>query len=244
MTSPLITFRDALSGRMPPWLQRGTAAKVLYGLGLQLDGLADATVAAVKSRFPGLYTMETLPLIGRERRIRRGRIETHEVYASRLRRWLDDHRRRGGPHALLEQLRAHFAPAHFPIDLVYYSGRRFRMDVDGVITRDDIEWLPDGDTDNWPRWWLFYHWPTSVSGDGNWDDAGTWDDGGVWDSSLTIQEAVDLRAVPREWNAAHADGRVVLLTAGAELWDYPPGTWDEPGGVWGDNDLTPVTVEV
>lgn len=241
------TFRDALRDKVPRWLQRGNAQRLLYAIGVHLDAFADAITDGVKQRFPNVYSGDALPELGRERRIRRGRTETNPVYASRLVRWLDDHRRRGGPYALLAQLHAHFAPANFPIDLLYYpspllggAAVRFRMDVDGNVTRDTVEWLPDADAEHWARWWLFYFWPDPIGDDGVWDDPGEWDPDpdeiippGVWDSELTLAEVEALRLVPREWNAAHPFGTVVLLSPGTELWDYPEGTWDEPGGVWG-----------
>jgi hypothetical protein len=182
-------------------------------------------------RFPGYYSVESLPVIGRERRIRRGRIETHEVYATRLRRWLDDHRRRGGPYALLAQLHAHFAPDNFPIALVYRNGRRFAMKADGTVTRDVIAWEPDHEPAKWARWWLIYQWPEELLDDGHWGDPGTWGDGGVWGSSLSPQQVTDLRLVPKEWNAAHCFGRLILVEGG-ELWGFPSGTWGDPG-TWG-----------
>jgi hypothetical protein len=231
-TEDVLTHRDTIRAISPPWLQRGIAEKILYSIAIHLDGLTDAVTAGVKLRFPNLYSNESLPLIGRERRISRGRIETDGVYASRLARWLDDHRRRGGPFAMLSQLHAHFAPANFPIELVYHSGRRFSMDTDGNVTMDDIVWAFDDESTKWARWWLFYAWPTPLETDGIWSDPGTWDDGGVWDSNLSPAEVRDIRLVPREWNAAHALGRIVLMSPTAELWDYPPGVWDEPGDVW------------
>jgi hypothetical protein len=230
MTAP--THRDALRRFSPPWLQRGLAEKVLYAIGAHIDAVADAAAAGVKQRFPGLYSNESLPLIGRERRIRRGRIEADATYASRLIRWLDDHRRRGGPYAMLAQVFAFFAPASFPVALVYYSGRRYRMDTAGAVVRDTIQWKIDTNSTKWARWWLFYSWPTALTDNGVWDGAGTWDEAGVWDSTLSAQDAADIALVPKEWNAAHAIGRVVLFQPTAELWDYPPdSTWDE-AGVW------------
>lgn len=237
----LTTFRDALREISPSWLKRGRAEKFLYAFGVHIDLLGDSLVAGVKSRFPGLYSDDSLPVIGKERRIRRGRNETNEVYATRLLRWLDDHRVRGGHVALLAQLYAHFAPSNFQIDLVYYSGRAFSMDTDGEVTWTDIDWSPDPETARWARWWLFYDWPTSVGDDGLWGDAGTFGDGGVWGSDLTETEVTDLRMVPKEWNAAHALGKVVLLPDGAELWGFPAGTWGD-AGVWGGDD--PVILEV
>lgn len=225
-----ITFRDTLRKISPPWLQRGNAEKILYAIGVQLDALGDALVAGVKLRFPGLYSNESLFLLGRERRIRRGRTETDAVYASRLIRWLDDHRMRGGPYALLAQLHAHYAPAAFPIDLVYRSGRRYRMDADGNVVRDMISWNPDANTAKWARWWLFYHLPDALPAGRVWG-SGTYSSARVWGSGLSPQEVSDFRLVPREWGNAHSFGRIVLLPPGARLWGYPPRTWGT--GTWG-----------
>lgn len=231
----LRTFRDAIRSMVPWWAGRetGRIGKVLYAIGLHVDALVDAHVAAIKIAMPGLYSPESLPLIGRERRIRRGPLESDEVFASRLPRWWEDHKRRGGPYALLEQARAYWSST-FQIDLVYITGRRFiAPDDGGAITRDDIEWSPPEPT-RWARWWLFYFWPEAVGDDGVWGDAGTYGDGGVWGSDLTVEQVANIRAVPTEWNAKHCSGsRVVLLNEGTELWGYPAGDWGDPGGVWG-----------
>jgi hypothetical protein len=206
------TYRDSVRKRSPPWLQSGRAEKILYALAVQLDVLGDALSAGVKLRFPGLYSFESLPLLARERRIQRGRNETDGAYATRLTRWRIDHQVRGGPYALLGQLYTHYAPNNFPIDLVYYSGRRFSLAIDGTITRDTIAWAPDTDTARWARYWLIYRtdqWAVTPP---------------------TADEIEDLRLVPRQWNAAHAQGHIIVMPTTAELWNYPPGRlWNHPG---------------
>jgi hypothetical protein len=219
----LETYRDEIRRRCPPWLQRGTAERYMYALGLLVDTFGDALVAGVKHRFPNLYSPEALGLIGRERRISRGRTELDGTYAGRLCRWLTDHQLRGGPYALLAQLHAHFSPNTFPIELVYYSGRRFSMAADGTVVRDDIVWSPDTDTARWARWWLFYN-----------TDA--------FPEFLDVVDREDLRLVPRQWNAAHTLGWIVLLRGGVELWNWPLGhVWNEPG-TW--NTRAPTYIEV
>jgi hypothetical protein len=208
----LITFRDTIRKLVPSWLRGRIGGGILYAIAVQMDALADAVVAAVKVRFPGLYSFESLPILGRDRRIRRGRLEPDAIYAVRLRRWLDDHRRRGGPYALLAQVHAFYAQNPFEVELRYFSGRRFEMDADGNVTRGDLVWSPPGNPAAWARWWLYYQWPDPVDDDGLWSDPGTWDDGGVWDSNLSAQDVRDIRLVPREWNAAHAIGRVVIVS--------------------------------
>jgi hypothetical protein len=210
MTDPTPTFRDRIRQLSPPWLQHGNNEKFLYAMAVQLDAFSDALTAAVKSRFPNLYSDESLPLIGRERRIARGPAEASETYAVRLTRWLDDHRRRGGPYAMLAQLHAYFAPNNFPIDLVYRNGRTYQMDVDGNVARTETAWSPDTHPDQWARWWLFFY-----------TDAYP---------SPTAQQIAELKVVPHDWNAAHCFGYIIVFPSTAELWDWPLGhTWDESG---------------
>jgi hypothetical protein len=209
-------LRDGVRTVVPWWAghELSRPGKLLWAIALHADALIDACYAGLEIRFPMLHSPETLSIIGRQRRIRRGPDETDDVYASRLSRWWDDHRRRGGPYAMLEQIRAYFDPVAFPVQLIYRSGRRFSMPVGGSITYDDIVWNPDALPEKWARWWLYYEWPTPIASDGTWGDPGTWSDGGVWDSGLTPEEVADLRAVPREWNAAHPYGWVVLQHSG------------------------------
>lgn len=235
-STPSKTYRDAIRRVMPRWLQGGVAEKIGYAIGVHLDGFVDMLAASVKLRFPNVYTPETLPLIGRERRIRRGPSDTDETYASRLVPWLDDHRTRGNGQTLLRQVHRYFAPNNFEVDLVYRSGRRYHMTADGAITCEDSNclWEADSQPEKFARWALYYQWPKTYGTDGKWDDPGVWDDGGVWDFDIPASVVEDLRAVPTEWNNAHSIGAVVLVTGPDVLWDEPVGElWDDPpGALW------------
>jgi len=206
--TPLITFRDTVWSICPPWLQTGTAQKILYAIAVQLDAAGDALVAGVKMRFPGLYSFDSLSEISRERRIRPGLNELDENFTLRLRRWFDDHRRRGGPYALLTQLYYHYAPNCPRMTLEYRSGMRFDMAPDGTVTRS----LPiKPNFDQWSRWVLM-----------------------IWD--VTVPPA-DVAVIPREWIAQHVFGDVVVVPPDAELWDYPVDhVWNE-SGVWDTPDI-------
>lgn len=212
------TFRDTILRIVPPWLRRGTAAKILYSCAIMLDALGDALVSGVKLRFPGVYSPESLALIGRDRQISRGRLESNDNYAARLIRWWDDHRVRGNAYALFRQLRGHFSPIEFTVEVVYRSGTRITFDADGeTVTYDTVAaFNPDGPDGYWleaywSRVWVYLHWPVEVADDGIWDDPGVWDDGGVWDSELTSQEVDDIRGVIRDWSAAHVRHTHVVL---------------------------------
>lgn len=213
------TLRDTLRASVPSWLQGGNAYKFLWSIALQLDAMLDMCVSGIKLRFPGLYSNESLGYIGRERRIRRGRVEPSAVYAGRLIRWREDHKTRGNAFALLAQLHAHYDPAGFPIHLVYKSGRRFQMAPDGTVTIDTLP--PPVVPPQWGRWTLFYftdEWPTP--------------------GDVTADDKNDLVMIPKEWIAGHVIGRLVLMPTGVELWDYhvPPrqwnnhSTWNKPAG--------------
>lgn len=241
-TPQIITFRDSIRQLSPWWLRRGIALRILYVIGLHLDALARMAVEAVRRRFPGLDSNDSIAIIGQERRITRGRAEPDDTYATRLARWLDDHRFRGGPYPMLAQLHAHYAAAPFDIELRYYSGRRFQMDTAGVVTRGDISWLPDANNANAARWWLFYDWPALVVDDGAWGDAALWGDGGTWGTSLTVKEVEDIRIVPRQWNAGHiSKGRIVLAEGTTELWGAG-GNWGDPGW-WGAEGYAAIDVQ-
>src|SRR5690606_10321389 len=177
-------------------LRKGRAEKILYTVGLHLDGLIDALVAGTKLRFPGYYSLQSLTRESRDARMYRGRYETGITFADRLTQWLDFHRKRGNPLTLLRMLHAHFAPNNFKIELIYVSGARFTINEAGVITADTITWTPPGDPDRWCRWWLFYHHPPFAVPPPNWDDDGfTWDNGQLWDSGLSAADVQDLKTI-------------------------------------------------
>lgn len=230
-----MTWRDRVRLVTPPWLRNGVAAKLLYAIAMQFDALTDMVTAAVKIRFPGLYSDESLPMIGRERRIRRGRVEPSATYAKRLPRWLTDHKTRGGPYAMLAQLFAYYDGNHFPIRLVYRSGRAFDMDVDGNVTMLDVTWNPDAVPEQWARWWLIYQLPDAIPAARKYGDPGLkYGAGATYGSGFTSTEIYDLRVVPREWNAAHAIGHLVLIHLnGGAVYGIPPHKYGEPGLVYG-----------
>lgn len=232
-----LTIRDALRQRLPRWLRGTYAGRIAYAIGQHADTILDLTIDGLHSWFPGLTTDYNLDAHGRQRRIRRGLSESDVTYAARLLRWLDDHPQRGGPYAMLRQLHAFYAPSNFRIELVNISGRRYLMQSNGTITRDDlptsgdpIYWAPDNPA-KWARWWLFLFVPDPPDNEGLWGDPGLWGDGGLWGVELTAEELDLYQVVPSEWKAAHAEGRVVILGDGEGVLDYEFGTWPVQIGV-------------
>jgi hypothetical protein len=221
----LLTFRDMIRKISPPWLAVGNNEAVLYGAHTLLDATGASTQAGVLSRFPGLVDYQSLPFIGKERRIRRGIYEDDATYANRLRSWLSDHPYRGGPYAMLQQLYLHYAPHSFPIELIYRSGKRYTLNPsNGEVTTDMVVWNPDVTPERWAQWWLVFY-----------TDLFTF--------PLNEDQLNDIKAIPIEWNAAHAVGHLVVMQTGAEFWNSPaPETWNSPG-TW-DATVGPVYIDL
>lgn len=255
-----LSFASAIRRATPPWLQRSVAARFLDAIGVELDALAEDTAAGAGLRFPrGDGDELALALVGRERRIRRGPGESAATYASRLLPWWDAHRTRGNAFALLRQLYAFFRDTlNVRMDVVYHSGTRRWVDQAGEITADSITWGADG-SDQWSQVWLFFWLPeaplsilTTLEGDVlvtlEGDTLVTLG-GTTLLGSDPVVVGETLRAIPREWSAAHVLRiSIVLIWPEAELWGYPPGgTWADddpaPGQVWQTEDPVILLVE-
>jgi hypothetical protein len=75
--------------------------------------------------------------------------------------------------------------------------------VTGEVTADQIPYNPDGDPARWAQWWLIFYTDAFVF-------------------PLGEDQSNDIKAIPIEWNAAHAIGHLVVLPTGAEFWNSPP----------------------
>lgn len=258
-------YRAQLPQVFPPWLRRIVGTQLLAGIGAILDEQVDRLADGVKLRFPGVGDASALPYLGRDRRIRRGITEGDASYASRLRQWLDAHRIRGGPYALLEQLRAFWlSDFNVRIDVVYRNyNRRFWIGTDGVITGDFITgW--GGDDGPWARTFhVFFHLGDQsdannalVTGTGAelvTDDGDTIVAPIVNAESISAVDAEMFKLVPREWSAAHIQyvTIVLLYEAGgveARCWNYPQpvptwADWGASGATWGGPSPVVLTTE-
>lgn len=224
-----LLFATAIKLIVPPWLQRTSGAKLMMALGDVMDEQVDRTTDSVWLRFPtDSPDPDALTYMGRDRRFRRGPNEPPTNFARRMLRWWEAHKRRGSPYEMLTQLWGYFyGTLSAPFDVVAYSGLRHSIDVNGVVTQDQITWSADG-SNRWARIWVFFYLAA---------------DPGV----LTEDQKEVYRAIPRDWSAAHLDKiTIVLLWGDAGLWGYPPGKlWgDTPGEVWGGGGSGAITFEV
>ena len=256
-----LSFERTIKRLCPPWLQRSVGGALMGAIGAELDGLLDRVDEGVRLRFPDAVAdhAEALPLLGRQRRIRRGPGEDAATYARRLRTWWDAHRTRGGPYALLGQLYAFFLDwLNVRMDVVYHSGTRRWQDAAGVVTRDSVTWDADG-TSLWAQVWVFLYVsetiPRStaylVTYDGDrivqYDGGGILLEESIAPDEITPEEEEVFRAIPRDWSAAHVKTTfVVLLWGERRLWNYPQPVptwsgWGASGALWGE---PPVVLEI
>lgn len=238
-----MSFESSFVRLLPRWLTEGEGGLVLRSLTRVVDEWALRMREGLMAGFPDYAPDDALALIGRGRKIARGIDEPREAYAIRLKRWLDDHRVRGGPIALLQQVGAYWDHApNGPIrmTLVYRSGVRFERDVDGTISASLGTWNVDDEPERWARWWLIFHWPDVLDPAPEWGGGTEWGDGTVWGSSLDSELVEQLRLVPYEWNAAHCLGRIRLIGPDTELWGFPVENWGS--GTWGAGSLAEVAV--
>jgi hypothetical protein len=222
---PLKTFRDTLEQIVPTWLLGYVGKRYLYAHSLLVDAFGDALLSGVQTRFPGYYSNESLPIIGKERRILRGLSESDAAYAARLTQWLTDHAHRGSALAMLDQLYLHYQPDTFRIVLIARNGLTYDMAADGTITRYVLsDWSPDATPDRWAQWWLFYFTDT-------------------WGDSPSADDVSDIAAIPTAWNAAHALGNVMVFFTGAEMFDgFAPDTFDS--GAAFDGAAAPIYIPI
>lgn len=207
---------------VPPWLTRANGRALLQSIAAVYDLISDETDDSAALRFPDASREDALAVIGGDRLIARGPLEGAASYAERLRGWLSAHKNRGGPYALLGQLRAFFVGQERRIDLVYGNGTRYVLHPDGSITYDSVPgWRADSDPAKWAIATLVHYLD---------EDPG----------ALTQSERDQYLTLPRDWSAAHVlpIGVGLAWDGAATVWGYPwELTWGELDAMnisWGD----------
>lgn len=246
-------IRDVVHEMGPGWLVKETIVvgsepvevdnRVLYAMALVLDALSQRQSMGTAAKFPSYAPADALPLIGRDRLIIRGPDESQANYELRLQRYLDDHRVRGNPWALMEQVRGYLSPHAVRCRTVDEHGNWRTIDRDGTRTVNKATaWNWDGSplTQAWGRFWLIIQ-PT-IGGEPwtpgpDWGDptlwGGAWGTPGyTWGSTATPNEVSAIRSLVKVWKRAGVKCPYVLIvfndTALAPTLMAPPlpnGTW-------------------
>jgi hypothetical protein len=211
-------FRGLFEKLLPWWLQSGDGGAVSYSLGLMLDLFAERMLLSLKARFPDYAPSDALTQLSRDRKIVRGRNESDAAFAVRLKLWLDSHRIRGNPFALMKQLRA-YCQTDLLIRTVDRRGNWFEIAADGTQTVyravGNFDWDGTAAT-SWSRFWVIIYpnggtvpWaPSGVLGATN---PTLWGTGKVLGSAgrtigttATSSDVAAVRTICKQWKPANA----------------------------------------
>lgn len=229
-------FRTSQYSLLPSWLTNGEGELLAYSLGLVMDCWMERLRLGIKARFPEYAPDDALNALGRDRKIIRGINEPRAAYAARLLRWLDDHKVRGTPFALMEQIRA-YCQADVMVRTVDRRGNWFTIDRDGVraYSLNAANWDWDGGSlANWARFWLIIY-PTAEglpwTRVENW---GTWPWGNATKSiglSADLDQIASVRQILKDWKPAGTVCEWVIVAYDDA--SFSPAGSTAPGGNWG-----------
>ena len=226
-------FRHLLYSLVPSWLRTGDGEKLLYSIGLLLDGFAERWRLSGLASDPTTAPDDALSYLGRDRRITRGRAESSSDYADRLLGYLDAHRAQGNPFTLMDQLYAYLQTSGVTIRTVDRRGNWFERASDGTrsYTLNQMNWDWDGGLFFlWSRFWVII-----FSDNGPWSTQWNHPGGSATDGTTdaTEDEIAAVRAIIRDWKPAHARCEWIIVCFDAPAGKFGPATGDDPGGAWG-----------
>lgn len=242
----MASFLTAFRKLIPKFLTEDEGELVQGSLAVVKSHFVERLRQGLYAKFPAHGPPDALAYIGRDRRIVRGINEPASSYRVRLLRWLSDHRVRGNPFALHDQLRA-YLQTDVMIRTVDRRGNWFTTAADGTrsVELDSGTWDWDAeDASSWSRFWVIIY-PTAVGPwavSGNWGDAGLWG-GGVWGAAnktigttATQEQVASVRQIIRDWQPDGTRCEWVIVAFDPASFDPatpdPDGTW----GLWGKVD--------
>lgn len=244
-------FRRVFKKLMPSWLTTDEGGDVHGSLGVMMDAYAERARLGVLARFPEHAPSDAIAAISRDRKIIRGIAETDANYGTRALSWLDDHKTRGNPFALMKQLRG-YLNADVRIRTVDSSGNWFTRDRDGtesvLLAQGNWNWnnAPTiAGVTQWSRFWVIIY-PTSAGQP--WSQSLAWGNGALWgtgqfgtSSTATIgttatrEQVADVRRIIAEWKPEGTKCEWIIIAFDDA--SFPPSTAGQPTpgpGLWGD----------
>ncbi len=246
----MIALRDRIfTIARAPYFRRFWLYRLIYAIALHFDAMIDWAVMALKARYPEWCATDlpdALPILGRERGIRRGFSETAQAYAQRLVLWLVSRRIKGSPYALMDQLAGYLTGHAVRIHVCNNAGTWYTRDVDGLrswrrATPTNWNWDNEPANGRWSRYWVIIHVPDTLwapKGKMGSTGAKVGARGKAVGLSCDAEQGRTLRAIVREWNPPHARCEWIILSFDpvnfepnlAPLYSgMPDGTWTKWG---------------
>lgn len=239
------TLQDSVA-TLPRWMNGTRIGAVLQVVARCGDALGDYVTAAVKFWFPGYYADDTLPTLGRERRIYRGPEEPSASFSGRLSIFRQTHQRAGAWSVGLEQLRAYWtgstyeAAPWFPLlEAVSNAAKMCTLAADGtfsVAALSDLgrSWQWDSDsppggpmTAHPTRYWILLHMPDGIAADATgmqWGkgpklgDGQKLGDGTLLGCSSNRAQIDSLKQIVAAWNPPHAQCEHLVVIYDEDAW--------------------------
>lgn len=229
----------------PRWLvgdgsEGDESTLIQYSLDLVLDAAMRRTYLGMLARYPDaaaeLGIEGALEAIGRDRRTLRGLgPETDASYATRLKRWLHDAKKRGSPFMLMQKLQEYIA-AGSSFRTVDARGNWFSRSAAGVetYTLNTGNWNWDStvpSSPQWARFWVIIYPGTRWSHSANWGSGQLWGDTEkTWGTTATPSEVAGVRGIVADWKPAGT--RCVNIIIAFDAASFNPAS-PEPDGTWG-----------
>lgn len=226
----------------PRWLvdDDDESTRIQYSLDLVLDAAMRRTYLGMLARYPDaaaeLGIEGALEAIGRDRRTLRGLgPETDASYATRLKRWLHDAKKRGSPFMLMQKLQEYIA-AGSSFRTVDARGNWFSRSATGVetYTLNTGNWNWDStvpSSPQWARFWVIIYPGTRWSHSANWGSGQLWGDTErTWGTTATPSEVAGVRGIVADWKPAGTRCQNIIIA-------FDPASFNpaspEPDGTWG-----------
>ena len=229
----------------PRWLvgdgsEGDESTLIQYSLDLMLDAAMRRTYLGMLARYPDaaaeLGIEGALEAIGRDRRTLRGLgPETDASYATRLKRWLHDAKKRGSPFMLMQKLQEYIA-AGSSFRTVDARGNWFSRSATGVetYTLNTGNWNWDStvpSSPQWARFWVIIYPGTRWSHSANWGSGQLWGDTEkTWGTTATPSEVAGVRGIVADWKPAGTRCQNIIIA-------FDPASFNpaspEPDGTWG-----------
>lgn len=230
------TFRTSRRRLAPRWLTEGEGGLVGYALDLIKDAYMERVYLGLLARLPETAGTDALGKIGRDRRTLRGLgPETDASYATRLKAWLTDAKRRGSPFALMQKLQE-FIAAGSSFRIVDARGNWYSRSAAGVetYTLNTGNWNWDStvpSSPQWSRFWVIIYPGTRWSHSATWGSGQLWGDTEkTWGTTATPGEVAQVRGIVADWKPAGT--RCVNIIIAFDPASFDP-TAPEPDGKWG-----------
>ena len=242
-----MTFRATSKWFGPRWLvdDGEESTRIQYSHDLMLDAVLERTQLGQLAKYPdtaALLGIEgALEAIGRDRRTVRGIGESATSYATRLKAWLPDAKKRGSPFALLKKLQEYIG-AGSSMRTVDARGNWFSRSAAGgesyLLNQGNWNWdsaVPA--SPEWARFWVIIYPGTRWIQGPAWGAVGgpTWGTNEFsWGSTATDEEVERVRSIILNWKPAGTRCQTIIVAFDAASFapTNPLGTPGMPDGTW------------